>query len=89
MLARLRDALQRRHAVVVDAEVVVGQRGARGAALAHAAAEDTNQTKDGRAHYRLVAAVAEGHLAELDGLDTASPCELGERWAQRRGSWLL
>jgi hypothetical protein len=89
MLARLRDALQRRDAAVVEAEVVVGQPGARGAALVRAAAEDTNQTKDGRAHYRLVAAVAEGRFAELDGLVAASACEVGGRWAQGRGSWLL
>jgi hypothetical protein len=89
MLARLRDALRRRHAAVVEAEALVWQRGARGVALARAAAEDPHQTEDRRAHYRLVAAVAERRLAALDGLDTATACEVGDRWAQRRGSWLL
>jgi hypothetical protein len=83
---KLKEALQRRHAAVVEAEALVWQQGSRGLALARAAAADPHQTEDRRRHYQLVAAIAERRLAELDGLDTATAYDISNRWAQRRGS---
>jgi hypothetical protein len=86
MLSKLKGALPRRHAAVVEAKQLVWQRGARGVALARAAAADPHQDEDRRQHDRLVAVIAERRLAELDGLDTATAYEVGDRWARRRGS---
>jgi hypothetical protein len=35
---------------------------------------------------RMVAAIDERRLAVFDGLDTATAYDMGNRWAQRRGS---
>ena len=86
MLGKLRNALQRRHAAVVEAEALIWRRGARGLALARAAAADAHQGEVRRRHYRMVAAIAERRLVALDGLDTATAFDVGNRWAQRRGS---
>ena len=80
MLGKLRDALKRRQAAV-EAEALVWQRGGRGVAMARAAAADPHQSEDRRQHYKLVAAIGERRLAELDGLDTATAYEVGNRWA--------
>jgi hypothetical protein len=88
MLAKLKEALLRRQAAVVEAEALVWQRGARGVALARAAIADPHQSEDRGQHFQLAAAIAERRLAELDGLDTATAYQIGNRWAQRRGSMI-
>jgi hypothetical protein len=86
MLARLREALRHRQAAAREAEALVWRRGARGVAMARAAAENPHQGEDRRRHWRLVLRIAERRFAALDGLDTATMYEVGNSWAQRRGS---
>jgi hypothetical protein len=86
MLAWLRQ--ERRHAAVVEAEALVWQRGARGVAMAKAAAADPRQEPERRRFWRLVVRIAERRLAQLAGLDTATAYDVGNAWAQRRGSLL-
>jgi hypothetical protein len=86
MLAWLRQ--ERRHAAVVEAEALVWQRGARGIAMAKAAAADPQQAPDRRRFLRLVVRIAERRLAQLAGLDIATASDVGNAWAQRRDSLL-
>ena len=77
MLAWLRQ--ERRHAAVLEAEALVEHRGARGVALAQAAADDPHQDKERRRYYRLVAAIAKRRLAELSGPSPATMFQVGDR----------
>jgi hypothetical protein len=86
MLGRLRDALQRRQAAVVQAEALVWGRGARGVAMALHPAENPHQRPDQRRHWRTVLRIAKRRLAHLDGLDTATMYAIGDTWVQRPGS---
>jgi hypothetical protein len=86
MLGRLRDALQRRQAAVVEAEALVWCRGARGVAMARHAAKNPHQRPEHRRHWRMVLRIAKRRLAQLDGLDTATMYAIGDTWVQRPGS---
>jgi hypothetical protein len=88
MLGRLRDALQRRQAAVVEAEALVVAAGRPRPRPGPRSRGRPAPGRERRQHYRLVVAIAERRLAELDGLDTATAYAVGNRWAQRRGSLL-
>jgi hypothetical protein len=62
---------ERRYAAVVEAETLAWQHGARGVAMAQAAADDRRLDRDRRRFYRLVAAVARRRLAALGALGAA------------------
>jgi hypothetical protein len=69
MLAWLRQ--ERRYAAVVEAEALTWQHGARGVAMAQAAAGDRRLDRDRRRFYRLVAAIARRRLAALGAVGAA------------------
>jgi hypothetical protein len=76
VLARLRKALDRRYAAVVDAEPLIWQHGGGGVAMAQAAAANAPD-EERRAHWRCVARIAEERLVpDLDEI-----LEIGSNWA--------
>jgi hypothetical protein len=88
MLSRIRAALKRRHAAIVEAEALVWTFGSRGVGMAHAYARDMTVTEERREHYRRVAHVAERRHDLMAGLDLATKYEEVERWRRRRGALL-
>jgi hypothetical protein len=88
MLSRIRAALERRHAAIVEAEALVWTFGSRGVGMAHAYARDMTVTEERREHYRQVARIAERRHDFMDGLDLATKYEEVKRWRRRSGSLL-
>jgi hypothetical protein len=88
MLSRIRAALERRHAAIVEAEALVWIFGSRGVGMAHAYARDITVSEERRDHYRRVARIAERRHDFMDGLDLATKYEEVKRWRRRRGSML-
>jgi hypothetical protein len=86
MLRTIRSALERHRAAVVMGEALVWRHGSRGVLLARHAVESPHQGDGNRLYWRAVVQIAERRLAEIEGLDTATRYEAGNRWARRRGS---
>jgi hypothetical protein len=73
---------------VVTAEALVWRHGSRAVEMARHAAESPHQAEEDRRHWQAVVRITKRRLAKLDGADTATRYEAGNRWSQRRGSFV-
>jgi hypothetical protein len=85
MLGKLKEARQRREKATRVAELLIWQHGARGPAMVHHAAMDRPPSEEQRWFWYSVERIAK-RLAQLDDLETATTYDIGNAWAQRRGS---
>jgi hypothetical protein len=88
MFSRVRAALLRRQAAIVEAEALVWRWGARGVEMARAYSDCPLSTEERRAHYRRVTRLAARRHRFLDGLDIATRYEVLAGWKRRRGHML-